>query len=479
MNTRVSIDGNRFLINGKDPYPNARPEVTNKGILLNVRAVNALLDDDGSYVKEYWSDPSANPNVGYDGGLFGTWDADDNTRRFLIALPSWRAMGVRAITINFQGGGPLFPYTKEYYGQNIRQTVENNGFTKEGALKPSFAARAERIIRRADELGMVVIVGLFYLGQQGKMTNQTIRQAVHSVAAWLVEKNFRNVLIEIANENSNDSIWREALRADYVHELFDIVHSYRYSDGSTLLVSTSLIRHTDWNLPQNKDKADFVLIHLNGKSVDEGKQIISDVHKYVNYEKPIMVNEDAGTAAGGTGEMDGILYDNWAYPPALEKFDATVLGHAGWGYYGQYFKQSLPNNWEIYRRNGNEQELDIFERFAYWAGLIPEAGQGPVILAINNLTQGEIVEKTAYISATVVHPLGWRHIARVEFYLDDEKTPVWIDGEPPYYLGGDLFRGPNGFDMTSLDEGQHSLRVRAVDIAGHSTEKEVVFNVKR
>ena len=29
---------------------------------------------------------------------------------------------------------------------------------------------------------------------------------------------------------------------------------------------------------KNKEKADFVLIHLNGKSVDEGKQIIADVH---------------------------------------------------------------------------------------------------------------------------------------------------------------------------------------------------------
>jgi hypothetical protein len=51
-----------------------------------------------------------------------------------------------------------------------------------------------------------------------------------------------------------------------------------------------------------------VLIHLNGKSVDEGKQIIADVHRYVNYEKPVMVNEDAGTADGGPGEMDGITY---------------------------------------------------------------------------------------------------------------------------------------------------------------------------
>ncbi len=479
MRTQVSIDGNRFLINGQDPYPNGRPEIAGKGILLNVRAVNALFDDDGSYVKDYWSDPRVNPNVGYDRGLFGTWDPEDNTRRLLIALPSWRAMGVRAITINFQGGGPLYPYTEEYYGLNIRQMVENNGFTREGVLKPAFASRAEKIIRRADELGMVVIVGLFYLAQQGKMSNEAIRQAVHNVSAWIVEKGFRNVLIEIANENSNDPKWREVLRADYVHELFDIVHSYRYSDGSPLLVSTSLLNHTDWSLPRNKDKADFVLIHLNGKSVEEGKRIIADVHRYVDYKKPVMVNEDAGTADGGPGVIDGITYVGWAYPPAIEKFDAAVLCHAGWGYYGQYFKQSMPNNWEIYRRNGNEQELDIFERFAYWAGLIPKDAEGPVILAINNLTEGAVVKDKVYVSATVVHPLGWRHISRVEFYLDDESIPVWIDEEPPYYLGGDLFRGPHGFDMTSLEEGQHRLKVRAIDVAGHHTEKEITFVIKR
>ena len=112
-----------------------------------MRAVNALFDDDGSYVKGYWSDSRANPNVGYDQGLFGTWDPDDNTRRFLIALPSWRAMGESCNHQFPRESGPLFPHTKEYYGLNIRQMVENNGFTKEGALKPSFPARAERIIR--------------------------------------------------------------------------------------------------------------------------------------------------------------------------------------------------------------------------------------------------------------------------------------------------------------------------------------------
>ena len=78
-------------------------------------------------------------------------------------------------------------------------------------------------------------------------------------------------MIEIANENSNDRIWREALRADYVHELFDIVHVTAIP-MVPLLVSTSLINHTDWDLPQNKEKADFVLIHLNGKSVDEASK---------------------------------------------------------------------------------------------------------------------------------------------------------------------------------------------------------------
>ena len=164
---------------------------------------------------------------------------------------------------------------------------------------------------------------------------------------------------------------------------------------------------------------------------------------------------------------------------ALEKFDATVLGQAGWGYYGQYFKQSMPSNWEIYRRNGNEEELDIFERYAYWAGLIPNRGQGPIILSVNNLAQGDAVGETIYVSASVVHPLGWRHMSRVEFYLDGEEAPIWVDWEPPYYLAGDLFRGPNGFDTTSLEEGQHQLRVRAVDIAGHYSEKEVTFSVKR
>src|SRR5690606_26591705 len=154
-------------------------------------------------------------------------DAEDNTRRFLLALPSWRAMGVRAFTVNFQGGGPCWPYTLDYYGQNVRQTAENNGFTQNGDLKPDYVARMDKIINRANELGMVVIVGLFYLAQQGKLSNEAIRRAVHNVAKWVTTNNYRNVLIEIANENSDNPNWREVLRPDYVHELFEIVRQYK------------------------------------------------------------------------------------------------------------------------------------------------------------------------------------------------------------------------------------------------------------
>ena len=91
----------------------------------------------------------------------GKWNADRNTDEFISAMPEWKTHGLIAFTVNFQGGSPE--------GYSRSQPWENNSFKPNGKLKKDFANRMKRIVKRADELEMVVILDIFYFGQDEKV----------------------------------------------------------------------------------------------------------------------------------------------------------------------------------------------------------------------------------------------------------------------------------------------------------------------
>ncbi|MBC7237531.1 MAG: hypothetical protein H5T69_16940, partial [Chloroflexi bacterium] len=153
--TRVSIRETEFLIDEVPTYPGRTFEGHKiQGLLFNVRAVQATFDDANPKTRTYWAYPDT-----------GVWDAQRNTDEFCAALPTWKEHGVLAFTVNFQGGGPL--YVPEIY-----QAYDNNAFTPQGELKADYARRMAQVLDRADELGMVVIVGLFYWVMLNKMAGE-------------------------------------------------------------------------------------------------------------------------------------------------------------------------------------------------------------------------------------------------------------------------------------------------------------------
>src|SRR3954452_5072448 len=145
--TEVSIHGDQFFLNGKPTY---RGRTWNglriQGLLMNSRVVQGIYDDANPETAKRWAYKDS-----------GTWDPERNTREFIAAMPEWRRNGLLAITINLQGGSPE-GYSKE-------QPWLNTAVGYDGALKPEYMNRLTRIIDKADRLGMVVILGIFYFGQ--------------------------------------------------------------------------------------------------------------------------------------------------------------------------------------------------------------------------------------------------------------------------------------------------------------------------
>ena len=54
---------------------------------------------------------------------------------------------------------------------------------------------------RADELGMVVILGIFYFGQDQRLKDEAaVRRAIENAVDWVFDRGYTNVLIEVNNE---------------------------------------------------------------------------------------------------------------------------------------------------------------------------------------------------------------------------------------------------------------------------------------
>ena len=321
--TVVSIEGEKFFINGTPTYAGRRWQGHKiEGLLMNARLVQGVFDDLNPETAGRWAYPDT-----------GTWDAERNTREFLAAMPTWRRHGLLAFTINFQGGSP------EGYSQ--KQPWVNSAFRADGSLDPAYLGRMERIINFADELGMVVILGYFYFGQDQVLRDEAaVIRAVAEATRWVLDKGWRNVIIEIDNECNVGAYDHEILKPARVHELIERVKNTP-GDGYRLYVSTSYGGNA---IPRENvvRTADFILLHGNGvKEPARMAEMVRLTRQVSGYTaKPILFNED----------------DHFDFDKPMNHFVAAVSEYAGWGFfdfrmsgetsYDEGF-QSVPVNWTI------------------------------------------------------------------------------------------------------------------------------------
>jgi hypothetical protein len=243
--TTVAVEGERFLINGRPTYAGRSWRgMRIEGLLMNSRMVQGIFDDLNRDTRGRWAYPDAKP-----------WDPERNTREFIAAMPSWRQHGLLSFTINLQGGSP------EGYSQD--QPWHNSAFNANGTLRPDYLRRLERVLDRADELGMAPIVGYFYFGQDERLENDAaVLRGVREATTWLLKKDYRNILVEIANECDNRKYQQPLIKAPRVHELIELAKSIAI-DGRRLPVSVSF-NGGSIPPPAVVSAADYLLLHGNG-----------------------------------------------------------------------------------------------------------------------------------------------------------------------------------------------------------------------
>lgn len=321
--TVVSIVGEDFHINRKPTYEGRTWKGHRiEGLLMNSRMVQGIFDDLNPDTAPMWAYPDT-----------GKWDAERNVTEFIAAMPEWHTHGLLAFTLCLQGGSPQ--------GYSKKQPWHNSAFEADGSLRPAYMARTERILRKADELGMVVILGYFYFGQDERLKDEdAVKRGTDNATAWVLEKGFRNVLVEVNNE-CNVKYNHAILRPERVHELIERVKSHT-KDGRRLLAGTS---YGGGTVPRENvvRVSDFLLLHGNGVG-DPSRiaEMVWDTRKVESYKPmPILFNED----------------DHFDFDQPMNNFTAAVSEHASWGYFdfrkpGEEKKfeegyQSVPVDWSI------------------------------------------------------------------------------------------------------------------------------------
>lgn len=319
--TEIAIEADRFLLNGKPTYGGRTWHGKKiEGLLLNTRMVQGIFDDRNVETVRKWAYPDT-----------GKWDPERNTREFIAAMPEWRKHGVLSFTINLQGGSP------EGYSKN--QPWDTSGIDPEGNLRPDYLRRLEKILMRADELGMVPIVGLYYFGQDQRVKDEAgVKRSVNLAAEWILGKGFCNVLLEIANECNVKAYDHDILKPPRVHELIGLAKAVLV-DGRRLLAGVSYGGNAI-PLPNVVRSSDFLLLHGNGVNQPSRiAQMVNETRRVDGYHPmPILFNED----------------DHFDFDRPMNNMLAAIGEYASWGYFdpGQsdYSDgyQCPPVNWGIH-----------------------------------------------------------------------------------------------------------------------------------
>lgn len=352
--TMVAIEDDRFLINGRPTLAGRSWQgMPLEGLLPNSRMVQAIFDDANPQTRARWDYPD------------GPWDPERNTREFLGALPAYRAHGLLAMTLNLQGGSPK--------GYSREQPWCNNPFDPDGTLgltAEPYLHRLGRVLDRADELGMAVILGIFYFGQDHRLEDdRAVRHAVDQTVDWLIARGDRHVMIEVGNEVDHPKYRRPAIRVDRCHELVEQIKERSQGKVDTsagrLLVSTSLC---GGKVPPDAlaGGCDFILLHGNGVNQPDGiRDMVQRTRALPSYRGvPVVFNED----------------DHFGFDQPDNNFLAATSRYASWGYFdfrkeGEGFEegfQSVPVDWQL----RSARKRGFFKLLAAMSGLEPSTSAG-------------------------------------------------------------------------------------------------------
>jgi hypothetical protein len=278
------------------------------GKLMNMRAANAIFDDENSATK-----PSQ-------------FNADANTQEFIDNIPQYKANGVLAFTVGLQGGYPGY------------EGAVASAFTASGSLKTAWLDRLEKVIKAADDNGRIVVVSLFYQRQIKNLTNDAaIKNGVTQATLWLKSKNFKNVIIEIANEYNHGGFAGTIVSND-VAQLISLAKTQLTNEYKIPITASATKAEKAIIIG-----ADIVMIHGNNTTPSADGSLIKEL--FDDARVPVVMNED-DVPGRNTAYGNNTLYLTTDYLNQDKVSAANVFNAGGsWGLHWWPYNQYVPFHW--------------------------------------------------------------------------------------------------------------------------------------
>jgi len=326
MKTELAVDGTRFLINGRPTYEGVSWRGSPvAGLLLNSRMIQGVFDDENPATRDLWRYPDT-----------GVWDPDRNTNDLCAALPEYRRHGLLAVTVGLQGGGSV--YTPEVY-----ETYECSAYEPGGDFRMPYFDRLLRVLRAADDCGMVVIVNMFYVKHARRIDPAKVSGIVERTAEWLLGTGLRNIIVDVANEAAD--WWKQPTFAPAnIHRLIEAAQSVT-RDGRRLIVGSSSGGGKHRPTGRWFEVEDVSMPHGNGLTPEQLAGKIRDLRDDEIFKKrprPVLINEDS---------------------VFTENLDAAVAEGASWGFYCQGYGSEYRDrtDWKGRPREDRYEELSGFQ----------------------------------------------------------------------------------------------------------------------
>jgi hypothetical protein len=288
-----------------------------QGRLMNIRLAQALFHDEWMHEQPF--------------------DPERNTDAAIQALDFYKSHGVLMISVSLQGAQAGYDKAvngidrENGYRYGPEKGTYVSAFRPDGSLKPEWLARLERLLRAADQRGMLVDVMYFYEGQDEQFqSTAAIHNAACNITDWLIARNTRNVIVDVANEyDLPGPQWDfNGYIPQNIIPLIDEVRERFKHTGYALPIGASSDGRMRY--PHSLEgQVDVVLIHGNGRTPLEKARRVAELR---DAARPVLMTED-DNGRGTTAEH---------LAAELESCDIFFYRAAGWGYMPWVQAQRFP-----------------------------------------------------------------------------------------------------------------------------------------
>ncbi|MGD0363943.1 MAG: hypothetical protein ABSC93_23925 [Bryobacteraceae bacterium] len=298
--------------NWQKTYSNPAYKHEAQGKLMNIRLANALFLDEWMHERPF--------------------DPEFNTDAVIQALDFYKSHGVLMINVSLQGAHA--GYDKAVNGidrENAYRLGPGRGayvsaFQPDGSLKRDWLARLERLLRAADQRGMFVNLMYFYHGQDEQFrSTDAIHAAAVNITDWLIAHDFRNVIVDVANEyDLPGPQWdfKGYIPQNIIPLIDDVRERFKHA-GYVLPIGTSSDGRMRY--PQSlQGQVDVLLIHGNGREPQEKARRVAELK---DADRPVLMTEDDNGKATTLEHLASELAscdiffhraEGWGYAPWIQ-----------------------------------------------------------------------------------------------------------------------------------------------------------------